>query len=55
MVENSLSAYSNIALARQPIVDSRLAVMGYELFYRKNMMAVQADIMDEVGATAQVI
>lgn len=55
MVENSLSAHSNIALARQPIVDSRLAVMGYELFYRKNIMAVQADIMDEVGATAQVI
>lgn len=55
MVENVLSAHSNVALARQPIVDSRLAVMGYELLYRKNSVAAQADIIDDVGATAQVI
>lgn len=55
MVENVSSAHSNVALARQPIVDSRLAVMGYELLYRKNAVAAQADIIDDVGATAQVI
>ena len=55
MAENVLSAHSNIALARQPIVDSRLAVMGYELLYRKSGVATQADVIDEVGATAQVI
>lgn len=55
MAENILSAHSNVTLARQPIVDSRLAVMGYELLYRKNTVAAQADVIDEVGATAQVI
>lgn len=55
MAENFLSAHSTVSLARQPIVDSRLAVMGYELFYRKNAVATQADVIDEVGATAQVI
>lgn len=55
MAENLLSAHSNVTLARQPIVDSRLAVMGYELLYRKNTVAAQADVIDEVGATAQVI
>ncbi|RBP79964.1 EAL domain-containing protein [Marinomonas rhizomae] len=55
MAENSLSAHSNVALARQPIVDSRLAVMGYELLYRNNALATQANVIDEVGATAQVI
>lgn len=55
MAENFLSAHSTVSLARQPIVDSRLAVMGYELFYRKNAVAIQADVIDEVGATAQVI
>ncbi|WP_409418678.1 EAL and HDOD domain-containing protein [Marinomonas sp. RS-M-Aa-14] len=55
MAENLLSAHSNVALARQPIVDSRLAVMGYELLYRKNAVAAQADVIDDVGATAQVM
>lgn len=55
MAENVPLAYANIALARQPIVDNHLAVMGYELFYRKNIMATQADIVDDVGSTAQVI
>ncbi|MCB5162694.1 EAL and HDOD domain-containing protein [Marinomonas algarum] len=55
MPETAPLAYANVALARQPIVDSRLVVMGYELFYRQNAVAVEADIMDDVGATAQVI
>ena len=55
MDENVLLAHSNVSLARQPIVDSRLSVMGYELLYRKNAIAMQADVMDDVGATAQVI
>lgn len=55
MTENVLLAHSNVSLARQPIVDSRLSVMGYELLYRKNAVATQADVIDDVGATAQVI
>lgn len=55
MTDNIFSAHSNIALARQPIVDSRLAVMGYELLYRRNAGAIHADVIDGVGATAQVI
>ena len=55
MDENVLSAHSNVSLARQPIVDSCLSVMGYELLYRKNAVAMQADVIDDVGATAQVI
>ncbi|MBD5772536.1 EAL and HDOD domain-containing protein [Marinomonas colpomeniae] len=55
MTENILSMHSNVALARQPIVDSRLAVVGYELLYRGSESATQADVVDEVGATAQVI
>jgi EAL and modified HD-GYP domain-containing signal transduction protein len=55
MTENKLSAYSSVSLARQPIVDSRLAVMGYELLYRKNAGASEADVVDDVSATAQVI
>jgi c-di-GMP phosphodiesterase len=55
MAENLLSAHAHVALARQPIVDGRLAVMGYELLYRKNAVATQADVIDDVGATAQVI
>lgn len=55
MTDNILSAHSNVALARQPIVDSRLAVMGYELLYRKCVTSVEADVIDEVSATAQVI
>jgi len=55
MTDNLLSAYSNVALARQPIVDCRLAVMGYELLYRKSVASIEADVIDEVSATAQVI
>ncbi|WP_227803979.1 EAL and HDOD domain-containing protein [Marinomonas profundi] len=50
-----VAVHSSVALARQPIVDHRLAVKGYELLYRKNAMAVQADMVDDVSATAQVI
>jgi EAL and modified HD-GYP domain-containing signal transduction protein len=55
MTENIVSMHSNVALARQPIVDSRLAIVGYELLYRGSESATQADVVDEVGATAQVI
>lgn len=55
MTENSSLSHGIVALARQPIVNSRLSVMGYELLYRKNAHAINADVMDEVGATAQVI
>ena len=55
MTENKSPAYANVSLARQPIVDSRLAVMGYELLYRKSSGASEADVIDPVGATAQVI
>lgn len=55
MLDTAQSAYSNVAVARQPIVDSRLVVMGYELLYRQNAMSAQADVMDDVGATAQVM
>lgn len=55
MTDNIASAYSNVAVARQPIVDSRLAVMGYELLYRKNLESTEADVIDEVSSTAQVI
>lgn len=55
MANNILSAHSDVTLARQPIVDSRLCVIGYELLYRKNNIAVQVDVKNDVGATAQVI
>lgn len=55
MMENSALAYSTIALARQPIVDSQLSVVGYELLYRGSAHALNADITDDVSATAQVI
>ncbi|ETX10177.1 diguanylate phosphodiesterase [Marinomonas ushuaiensis DSM 15871] len=55
MTDNVLLDYSNVALARQPIVDSRLTVMGYELLYRKRATSIEADVMDDVSATAQVI
>ncbi|CUB05735.1 EAL and HDOD domain-containing protein [Marinomonas fungiae] len=47
--------YHNVALARQPIVDNKLSTMGYELLYRRDADAVNADVYDQVGATAQVI
>lgn len=55
MTENKVSAHFNVSLARQPIIDSRMAVMGYELLYRKSVDAIEADVFDEVGATAQVL
>jgi len=55
MTENKVSAHFNVSLARQPIIDSRMAVMGYELLYRKSADAIEADVFDEVGATAQVL
>ncbi|KZN14952.1 EAL and HDOD domain-containing protein [Marinomonas sp. TW1] len=55
MAEQETYVYSDVAVARQPIVDEHLAVMGYELLYRKSALAHHADVVDEVGATAQVI
>ena len=55
MSENISSAHSDVALARQPIVDNHLSVIGYELLYRKHADSASADVMDDVGATAQVI
>lgn len=55
MTENTVSAHFNVSLARQPIIDSCMAVMGYELLYRKSANAIEADVFDEEGATAQVL
>ncbi len=55
MSENISSAHSDVALARQPIVNSHLSVIAYELLYRKHSGSQSADVMDDVGATAQVI
>lgn len=55
MVDNSKRNYTSVALARQPIVDNNLSVMGYELLYRKSEHALSAEVVDDVGATAQVI
>ncbi|AEF53689.1 EAL and HDOD domain-containing protein [Marinomonas posidonica] len=55
MAEQETCVHSDVAVARQPIVDEHLAVMGYELLYRKSVLAHHADVVDEVGATAQVL
>ncbi|MBM6552117.1 EAL and HDOD domain-containing protein [Marinomonas ostreistagni] len=47
--------YHNVALARQPIVDSKLSTFGYELLYRRDIQSAGADVYDQVGATAHVI
>lgn len=47
--------YHNVALARQPIVDTKLSTFGYELLYRRDAQSLGADVYDQVGATAQVI
>ncbi|GAA0828337.1 HDOD domain-containing protein [Marinomonas arenicola] len=47
--------HHQVVLARQPIVNTSLAPMGYELLYRKNSDALYAEVIDEVGATAQVV
>ncbi|TDP01087.1 EAL and HDOD domain-containing protein [Marinomonas balearica] len=48
-------SYQTVAVARQPIVDDKLAVFAYELLYRRDSEAKEAEIIDDVGATAQVI
>lgn len=55
MTKKASLAHANVAVARQPIINSRLAVMGYELLYRSSAAANQADVFDPVGATSQVI
>ncbi|REG81489.1 EAL and HDOD domain-containing protein [Marinomonas pollencensis] len=55
-METSLArAHHQVVLARQPIVNTHLAPMGYELLYRKNSAALSAEIADDVAATAQVV
>lgn len=55
MTKKASLAHANVAVARQPIINSRLAVMGYELLYRNSAAANQADVIDQVEATSQVI
>jgi len=55
MTKKASLAHANVAVARQPIINGRLAVMGYELLYRSSAAANQADVFDPVGATSQVI
>ena len=55
MTKKASLAHANVAVARQPIINSHLAVMGYELLYRNSAAANQADVFDPVGATSQVI
>lgn len=47
--------YHNVAIARQPIIDNKLSTVAYELLYRRDAQAAEADVYDQVGATAQVI
>ncbi|ADZ90001.1 EAL and HDOD domain-containing protein [Marinomonas mediterranea] len=47
--------YQTVAVARQPIVDDKLRVFAYELLYRRDSEAKEADVIDDVGATAHVI
>lgn len=42
-------------IARQPIVDNSLATFAYELLYRREVTALEANVIDPVGATAQVV
>ncbi|MBJ7556259.1 EAL and HDOD domain-containing protein [Marinomonas spartinae] len=55
MSNNSILNYAPVSLARQPIVDNNLAIMGYELLYRKSEYSLVAEVVDDIGATAQVI
>src|ERR1700733_6887791 len=43
-----------VYLGRQPILDSRLAIIGYELLFRSSE-ANFCDVTDDVAATSQVI
>lgn len=45
----------NVVIARQPIVDNSLATFAYELLYRREVTALEANVIDPVGATAQVV
>ncbi len=54
MIEDNVTR-TQVVLARQPIVDNDLSVFAYELLYRKTAEASEAGVLDDVGATAQVI
>jgi len=45
----------NVTIARQPIFTTKQEIMGYELLYRKDLNALNAELFDDVSATAQVI
>ncbi|TPE50923.1 HDOD domain-containing protein [Maribrevibacterium harenarium] len=45
----------NVVIARQPIVDNSLATFAYELLYRREVTELEANVIDPVGATAQVV
>ena len=45
----------NVTIARQPIFTTKQTIMGYELLYRKDLDALDAEVFDDVSATAQVI
>ncbi|MCZ2722090.1 EAL domain-containing protein [Marinomonas sp. 15G1-11] len=45
----------NVTIARQPIFTTKQTIMGYELLYRRDLDALDAELFDDVSATAQVI
>lgn len=46
---------AHVAIARQPILNTKQEIVAYELLYRKDTDALAAEFVDEVSATAQVI
>src|SRR3954452_8450200 len=46
---------NDVFVARQPIYDSAMAVMGFELLYRPSPAATQARVTDPRQATLEVI
>lgn len=55
IMENRFDTHTLVALARQPILDAKQSVYGYELLYRSSGTATNAEIFDDVSATAQVV
>ncbi|KJZ12841.1 MAG: EAL and HDOD domain-containing protein [Marinomonas sp.] len=54
-MENRFDIYTLVTLARQPILDAKQSIYGYELLYRGSGTATDAEIFDDVSATAQVV
>ncbi len=55
IMENRFDTHTLVALARQPILDAKQSIYGYELLYRSHGSATSAEIFDDVSATAQVV